>query len=87
MKTKSRLVQKFQLKLTKQLNVKRNFRYLNSLNLEKFRDKNLKDLDLRKDGPKRETKKDYLIEFNSEMDWEESVLKSPIPVVVKFYAE
>jgi len=87
LKTKSRLLQKFQMKLTKQMNVRRNFRYLNSLNLEKYLDRFPHDKDLRKDAQKSSSKKDFVIEFDSELDWEESVLKSPIPVVVKFYAE
>jgi hypothetical protein len=87
LKTKTRLINKVQFNITKQMTMKRNVRYLNTLGLEKYIDKHKPDKEFRKDAQKRETKKDLIIEFNSELDWEESVLKSPIPVVVKFYAE
>jgi hypothetical protein len=87
LKTKTRLINKVQFNITKQMNMKRNVRYPNKLGLEKYIDKHIPDKEFRKDAQKMETKKDFIIEFNSELDWEESVLKSPIPVVVKFYAE
>ena len=86
-RSKLRLVQKFQFKLSKQIIVKRNFRYLNNLNIERFLDRHSIEKDIDKDGANLDVKKDYIIDFNSELDWEDSVLRSLIPVVVNFYAE
>lgn len=86
-KTKSRNVHKVQFNITKQISMKRNVRYMNTLNLEKFMDRYKSDKEYRKDESLKESKKDFFIDFNSELDWEESVMKCPIPVVVKFYAE
>ena len=85
-KTKFRLIQKFQVKFSNKLAVKRNCLYLNGLNTDKFKDKY--SIDFRKEITKIEMKKEmFVIEFNSELDWENSVLKSTIPVVVNCYAE
>jgi hypothetical protein len=52
-----------------------------------FIERNSIEKDLGKEGDNIEIKKDSIIEFNSELDWEDLVLNSTIPVVVKFYAE
>lgn len=87
LKSKSRFNQKFQIKLSKQIIVKRNVRCLNNTNIVGFIERNSIEKDLGKEGENIEIKKDSIIEFNSELDWEDLVLNSTIPVVVKFYAE
>ncbi len=58
---------------------------VDKLNLEKleFDDKSI---NLQKEDKKEYNKDDYILEFSPALNWEETVLKSEIPVIVDFYA-
>ena len=86
MKTKSRLVQNYQIQLSKEIIVKQNFRYSTNLNMDRYLDRNTKEIEIRNEVS-HQTKKDFIYEFNSELDWEDSIMNSIIPVVVNFFAE
>ena len=92
LRSKSRILQKLQF----QIKIKQpvysfgfNFCDLNRLHIQKYLETKPaeKEIKLEKSASQPFNKEDFVIEFSSELDWETSVMKSEIPVVVDCYAE
>ena len=65
-----------------------NFCSLNRLNVDKLLESRALEKELNEvKNPSTFLKENFVLEFTNELDWENSVLKSEIPVVVDCYAE
>ncbi len=89
LKTKSRLLQKLPFKFKQPITTMRfNFCDLNRINISKFLESKPVEKEVKSEKLQQSyDKESFVIEFTNEIDWETSVIKSEIPVVVDCYAE